>query len=273
MLYRNPVIMGILNITTDSFSDGGNFLSLDRAIAQAKWLKENGAHIIDIGGESTAPRRVSISADEECARVLPIIKAIHEQNLGRISIDTKKSAVAQEALLCGAEWINDQSAGLFDKNMPKIYPQAQKVVLMHHVKDFRGVDEGEKVSYQNPISQIMLFFTQRIEALVSYGIDENKLIIDPGIGFGKGLSDTLLIIKNLDKLKALKKDILIGVSRKSFIGKIIGEDIPHKRDYANMILEGELIKNGADIIRTHNVKALKDMLRVWEELELLKLRN
>lgn len=263
------IIMGILNVTPDSFSDGGKFLSAKDAVDQGQYLIDDGAHMIDIGGQSTAPKRTEVSADEELRRVLPVIEGLIKKGITNLSIDTSKALVAKEALDRGVIWINDQTAGFRDEEIINLYKRAKKVVLMHHQGQSKGVDEGEENKYQDILGEISNFFSTRINDLLKKNIlKKEQIIIDPGIGFGKGLKDSLKIIKNISILKELNFDIMIGLSRKSFIGKIIKEDMADKRDYASLILEYESILNGVNIIRTHNVKKTCQALKIIDAFEL-----
>lgn len=248
---KKTQIMGILNITPDSFSDGGEFYEKKKAVQHAKKMVEKGADIIDIGGESTRPFSKRVSADEELKRVLPVLKEVKKLNV-QISIDTYKSVVAEECLKNGAEIINDISAMRMDEKIAEVIAKYDcKVVLMH----MKGTPENMQLNpkYKNVIKEISKFFEERIWFALSKGIKRENIILDPGIGFGKTLEHNIEILRNLKKFKKFKLPILIGTSRKSFIGKILNTDEKHR-------LEGTLattviaILNGADIIRVHDVK-------------------
>jgi len=253
-------IMGILNATPDSFSDGGNFLNLSSAINHGLKLMTDGADIIDVGGVSTKPGAKKVPEQEEITRVIPVIKNLAKEGVSKISIDTKSALVAQMALDNGAIWINDQSAGLQDSNMAKVMQQAQAVVLMHSLNFESGVDAGELVHYNNIISEIRTFFINRIEVLK---LPKNKIIIDPGIGFSKGLENSLEIIKNINKFNDLGHTLL-GLSRKSFLGKLSGIVEPKDRDFVSLGASIASYLNGVNIVRTHNVLILKQFLRTFE---------
>ncbi len=249
--------MGILNTTPDSFSDGGNFTNLTQAIKHGLKLINDGADIIDVGGVSTKPGAKHVPEQEEIARVIPVIKNLVKEGVSKISIDTKSALVAQMALDNGATWINDQSAGMGHSNMPKVMRQAQCIVLMHSLNLESGVDAGELVKYDNIINEIRTFFIKRIEVLK---LPKEKVVIDPGIGFSKGLDDSLEIIKNINKFNDLGQTLL-GLSRKSFLGKLTGIPEPKDRDFVTLGANMAAYLNGVNIVRTHNVLILKQFLQ------------
>lgn len=259
---QKTFVMGVLNITPNSFSDGGDFLDVKQALLQAEKFIAEGADIIDVGGVSTAPYRGFVSEDEEIKRVIPVIEALFQAGIDNISIDTMRAKVASLALDAGASWINDQHAGL-DEEMPKVMKRAQAVVIMHDGKA-AGVEAGEQVIYSNVVQDVGEFFKARIASLKAQGVDENKIIVDPGVGFGKGLDDSLAIINNMDKFHGAMT--LIGLSRKSFIGKITGISNPKERDYASLGAQAAAIFSGVNIIRTHNVRACVEMAQVLDLL-------
>lgn len=266
----NAQIMGVLNVTPDSFSDGGHYFSSDAAIKRGIELIEAGADIIDIGPESTSfytdPNKKPVSASEQLDRALPVIDGLVRHGVRMISIDTTSAEVAKAALEHGVSWINDQQAGCGDPLMPSVMRAAQKVVLMHGFGMGFGVEAGEKARYQQQVmAALKTFFHERITALGAAGVEREKIIIDPGFGFGKGLEDSLTILGNLAELKSLQTPILIGLSRKSFIGKLLSINEPIERDGAS--LGGNLLAllSGVEIIRTHNVKMLKQAKRLVEE--------
>src|SRR3990172_3038668 len=245
-------IMGVLNVTPDSFSDGGKFLSLDKAIAQALKMVEEGADIIDIGGESTRPGSQPVTLEEEIQRVIPVIETLAKKMQIPISVDTYKSQIAQKAMEAGAEMINDISGLRFDSEMVKLAAKYNVPVAIMHIK---GTPQNmqENPYYENALKEIKDYFEERVNFADSMGIQEQNLILDPGIGFGKRFEDNLAILKNLKEFKKLDRPILVGLSRKSFIGKIL--DLPVEER-----LEGSLgpsacsIMQGANIARVHDVK-------------------
>jgi dihydropteroate synthase len=250
-IFDKPYVMGILNVTDDSFSDGDRYLKTADATNHAIKMLEDGADFIDIGGESTRPGSDGIAAEMEIQRVIPVIeKVINERPDAIISVDTTKSVVAEEALKSGAKIVNDISAFNFD---PKIIEVVQKYdagyVLMH----MKGRPKEMQVNphYDDVISEIYDFLFEKTRILENAGL--TKIFIDPGIGFGKRIEDNFEILKRLEDFKSLGYPVLVGVSRKSFIGKTLNLEI-NNRDNATSIVDSIAIKNGAKVIRTHNVK-------------------
>lgn len=247
-----PLIMGILNVTPDSFYDGGRYLNIDDSLKHALEMVEDGADIIDVGGESTRPFSDPVDTQEELERVIPVIKAIRSRSDVIISIDTYKSEVAQRACDAGAGIINDISGLGFDSNMADTIASMGVYAVIMHIKGTPR-DMQANPYYDDVISEIKGYFKNRIAFAESRGINKDKIILDPGIGFGKRIEDNLRIIKELGAFKDLGMPILIGTSMKSFIGRITESEL-------NERMEGTLasiaisIWNGADIVRVHDVK-------------------
>ena len=249
--FSNAYVMGILNVTPDSFSDGGLYLKLDDAVSHALKMIDEGADIIDIGGESTRPGSDFVSEDEEINRIIPVLKKIlDKKNDAIISIDTTKSKVAEESLKNGAQIINDISGLQFDKNMVNVIKKHDASIIIMHIK---GTPKNmqQNPHYNDVVKEVFEFLKDQSKRAKEAGV--SKIIIDPGIGFGKRIQDNFELIKNLSEFKELNYPILIGLSRKSFLGKTLNLDI-NERDTSSAILEGIAIKNGARLIRTHNVK-------------------
>jgi dihydropteroate synthase len=254
-LGERTLIMGVVNVTPDSFSDGGLYADPERAIAHALALAEEGADIIDIGGESTRPGAVPVPVEVELERVIPVIKGLSKEVKVPISIDTYKAAVAEAALEAGAAMVNDISALRFDPRMSEVLRGCEApVVLMHMQGEPRTMQENPR--YDDVVGEIGAFLRERVAAAVEAGIAPERLILDPGIGFGKTVAHNLEILRRLDELKALGRPILIGPSRKSFIGQLsgapVGERLPGT--IAAVVLG---IARGADIVRVHDVRAVK----------------
>lgn len=258
--------MGILNVTPDSFSDGGLFLSRENAIEHALRMEEEGADIIDVGGESTRPGALKISAKEEIKRVAPVIEAIAKKIKIPVSIDTYKSEVAKAALSAGASLVNDISGLRFDSKMPSVIAKNKVPVCIMHIK---GTPRNMQANpaYAALIPEITDYLHEGIEIARSAGIADDKIIIDPGLGFGKTLEHNLEIIRRLNEFSGFEKPILLGPSRKSFIGSLLG-GLP-----ADERLEGTAsavaigIFNGANIIRVHDVKVMIRVARIADGIK------
>lgn len=248
-------IMGVMNVTPDSFSDGGRYLDPQKAIKRAEEMVEEGADIIDIGGESSRPGSDPVGLEEELKRVMPVIEDIAPKTGVPISIDTYKSEVARRALDGGAEIVNDISALNFDPRMAGLIAQRDVPVILMHM---RGTpkDMQKNVHYHSLISEILAYLRESINWAEAAGIDPKKIIIDPGIGFGKSVEDNLRIIRNLSEFEVLGKPILLGTSRKSFIGKVLNAEAEER--LAGSIASAVAgIINGANIVRVHEVKETK----------------
>ncbi len=249
--FSSAYTMGILNVTPDSFSDGGNYLNIDDAVSHAVNMINAGADIIDIGGESTRPGAEPVDEKEEIARIIPVIEkivALYPEVV--ISVDTNKSKVAAEALKRGAKIINDISGVTFDANMLDVVKKYEAGLIIMHMKGKPSTMQQNPV-YDDVIAEIYDYLFKQTVKAVKKGI--KNVFIDPGIGFGKSLEDNIEIIKRLEDFKSLGYPIVIGVSRKSFLGKIINSDV-EQRDVATSIMETASIKSGARIIRTHNIQ-------------------
>ncbi|MGC8927572.1 MAG: dihydropteroate synthase [Myxococcota bacterium] len=262
---ERPLIMGILNITPDSFSDGGRFFNTKDAIEHGLRLAEEGADIIDIGGESTRPGAEEIEASEEINRVIPVIKALTERIRQPISIDTTKSEVAIAALEHGAQIINDISGLRFDKKMAKVAAKYKCGLIVMHTRDRPKVMQKGEIKYKNLIADITSYLSESIKIATDAGVDFENIVIDPGIGFGKTAEHNIEIIKNILAFRSLNRPVLIGVSRKSIIGYITGRDVSD-REFGSTSLHTYLALNGVDILRVHNVKAAIDAIKVARAL-------
>jgi len=257
--------MGILNVTPDSFSDGGNFLTKSEALKHVENLIEDGADIIDVGGESSRPGASPVSVEEELSRVIPVIKLI-KKNFPDIliSIDTYKSQVASEAIKFGADIVNDIT-GL--KGCSKMAPLVSKTEVFVVIMHMRGNPQNmqNNTNYTNLTLEISNFFKDQIDYAESFGIKNNKIILDPGIGFGKSVDQNFIIIKNINRFRDLGYPILIGTSRKSFLTKTL-------KTNPNNVLEGTIASslfctlNGASILRVHDVKEVKRSIRIIEKI-------
>ncbi|SVB72507.1 uncharacterized protein METZ01_LOCUS225361 [marine metagenome] len=261
---RNTLIMGILNVTPDSFSDGGKFNRLGKALSQAQYMENNGADIIDIGGESTRPGAVPVSIEEEINRTIPVIEEIRKYSNIAISIDTYKSEVAEKALLAGADFINDISGLTFDSRMMEIVKKFDVPVVLMHIK---GTPRNMQTNptYIDVIKDLLEFFSFQIQKALDFGIKKEQIIIDPGIGFGKQLNDNFILIQRLKKFSELGFPILIGPSRKSFIGLTL--DVPSEdRLEGTLAAVSACILNGASIVRVHDVKEVKRAVIITDKI-------
>lgn len=244
-------IMGILNITPDSFYDGGKFFDKNKAFNQALKMVDDGADIIDIGGESTRPGAESVGAEEEINRVCPVIEMVSKKIDVKISIDTSKSEVAKAAIECGASMINDISGFTFDEEMVKVAAEYDVDVVLMHMKG-TPKDMQENPVYNDLLMNIYSFLEDSVKRAVEGGVKKEKIIVDPGIGFGKTLEHNYVIINNILKFEELGCPVLIGLSRKSLIGKLYDKD--QDRLPATIALNTAAILNGVKIIRVHDVK-------------------
>jgi dihydropteroate synthase len=244
--------MGILNVTPDSFYDGGRYADTDRAYDHAMQMAEEGADIIDVGGESTRPGSKPVSSVEEIDRVCPVIERISRMVSIPISIDTTKSSVAQEAVKAGASIINDISGLTFDPGIIKVAAEHDTGLVVSHI---RGIPENmqKNTSYADLLQDILDFLKLSSENAVQSGVAREKIIIDPGIGFGKSLEQNYIILNNIHLLRVTGFPVLIGLSRKSLIGRIYNAD--EDRLPATIALNAAAVMHGADIVRVHDVKA------------------
>ena len=256
--------MGVLNVTPDSFSEGGRYFEIDSAIAHAKTMVKEGADIIDIGGESSRPGALSISADEELARILPVVEALVSEIPVPISIDTYKAHVAHRALQSGAHIVNDITALNGDSAMASVVSEMHAGLVLMHMKGNPQTMQHSP-AYQNVISEILLYFQECISEAEKNGIHPDRILIDPGIGFGKTAEHNLEILRRLRDFQSLNKPILIGTSNKSFIGKILNLPV-------NDRLEGTAatvawaIAQGADVVRVHDVKAMRRVAQMTDAI-------
>ncbi|QED26565.1 dihydropteroate synthase [Microvenator marinus] len=257
-------VMGIVNVTPDSFSDGGKFLDVNAAISHGLQLLEDGADILDIGGESTRPGAQSVSESDELARVLPVIEGILKKRPDAIiSIDTTKSEVAAQALELGASIVNDVSAGTFDPRIMEVSANhGAELVLMHMQGTPRTMQKSP--SYEDVVEEVFGFLSARAQAAEDAGVRRENIILDPGIGFGKKLEHNLLLIKNLSRLSD-RYQVLLGVSRKSFIGELTGQKVD-KRLAGTLATLPFAVGSRVSIVRVHDVRETVDFLKVFEAL-------
>jgi dihydropteroate synthase len=257
--------MGILNVTPDSFSDGGLFYSQQKAVERGLQMADEGADIIDIGGESTRPGAKSLEASVESKRVLPVIESLVKQVKIPLSIDTTKAKVAKLAIVDGAEIVNDISALHGDKEMTKTIKDAGAAVILMHMRGKpRNMQKGNLI-YDNLMGEITDYLKKSSEKALKAGIEKDRMIVDPGIGFGKTPEDNYKIIRNLYQLKELGIPVMIGTSRKSFIGRITGGE-PEQRLEGTAATITAAIMNGCHIVRVHDVAAMKKVAAVTDAI-------
>ena len=267
---RKTYVMGILNVTPDSFSDGSIYFDKAKAVDHALRMADDGADIIDIGGESTRPGSETVPLEEELRRTIPVIEEISKKINIPISIDTYKSEVALRALESGASIVNDISGMRFDPEMPKVIAKYKVPVVLMHIKG-RPKNMQKNPVYDALIPEIMDYFRISIRLANKFGIPENMIIIDPGIGFGKTAEHNLEIINNLSQFASLKKPILIGASRKAFIGKILGDAPSGERLEGTAAAVAISIINGANIVRVHDVKEMAKVVKVADAIKREKI--
>jgi dihydropteroate synthase len=259
------LVMGVLNVTPDSFSDGGKFLDVERAVAHGKAMAEAGADIIDVGGESTRPGSQPVNAEEEFRRVLPVVERLSvECGASTLSVDTTKAAVAERALAAGAQIVNDISALRFDPRMVAVVREhGAGVVLMH----MQGTPEAmqENPRYADVLGEVMGFLRARIAFALDRGIRREQIAIDPGIGFGKSVEHNLVLLARLDEFQTLGCAVLVGPSRKSFIGKLLNRQ-PEERIWGTAAAVAWAIAQGVHVVRVHDVAEAVDVVRMVEAI-------
>lgn len=264
-LLKKPfAVMGVLNVTPDSFYDGGEHRSVRAAVDHAMRLIDEGADVIDIGGESTRPGSESVSAKDECARVTPVVEELAKKYSCVLSVDTSKSEVAKSALDAGASWINDISAGRFDPEMASVVAHYQcPCVLMHS----RATPQTMQIapSYDNVLEEVAAELSEAVERFVSSGVERDRIILDPGIGFAKRHEDNLALLAHIDKIVSLGFPVLLGTSRKSFIGRITGSEV-QDRLWGTLGSEVYAFLRGVKLFRVHDVRATVDCLKVVDAI-------
>ncbi len=263
-LAKRGLVMGVLNVTADSFSDGGQFFKIDAAIAHGRQMAAEGADIIDIGGESTRPGAKPVPKEEELRRVLPVIEALAGDPRIIISIDTMKPGVAAAAVARGAQIINDVR-GFRDEAMREIARETGAGAIAMHMQ---GSPETMQTAphYENVVGEIRDFFRQTLASCLRSGMDPDRIAFDPGIGFGKTLEHNLTLLRNLALLQVEGRPLAVGVSRKSFLGKLLGSTAPEDRAWPTVALTSYLRSGGASIFRVHEVRPNAEALRMTEAI-------
>jgi dihydropteroate synthase len=264
-LSQHALIMGVLNVTPDSFSDGGEFFTTEKAVEQGVRMADEGAQIIDVGGESTRPGAEQVSAEKELARVLPVIAKLRERIPAFISIDTTKALVAREALEAGASIINDVSGGRGDPAMMKLAAEKRAALIIMHMQGSPQTMQ-ENPHYHDVVSEVADFFRQQYGCALECGIDSMAIAFDPGIGFGKTVEHNLELLSNLSRLRVYDRPLVVGVSRKSSLGKMIGSAEMSDRLAPTIAFTALLRERGANVLRVHDVKENVAALCVTERL-------
>lgn len=263
---QKTYVMGILNVTPDSFSDGGEYPTIDRAILRVEQMVREGADIVDVGGESTRPGSDVISAEEERRRVVPVIRAIRDRFVELpISIDTQKAEVAKDALDAGADVVNDVSALRFDPLMVHVVAERQVPVVLMHMQGMPKTMQ-ESPFYRDVVGEIVEFLKQRIDFAVGRGVAINKIIVDPGIGFGKTLDHNVEIFRRLRELQELGRPVMVGHSRKSMWGALLGGAGPGERIEGTLVGAVAAVSSGVQILRVHDVGAVVKTLQVADAI-------
>jgi dihydropteroate synthase len=255
---RVPLVMGVLNITPDSFSDGGRFASEESAVAHAQEMAKAGADLIDVGGESTRPGSQPVPAEEQIRRVVPVIRRIASLPL-TLSIDTTRSAVAEAALDAGAALVNDISSGRDDPAMlPLVARRRVPIVLMHMQGTPATMQDNP--TYRDVMAEVIEHLRERMTVARAASVEESRILLDPGIGFGKTMYHNLELIRRQRELLALGRPVVIGTSRKGFIGRITGETEPSQRLFGTAACVAWAVANGAAIVRVHDVRPMKQVV-------------
>lgn len=258
-------IMGILNVTPDSFSDGGSYHALSDALKQAELLIEAGADIVDVGGESTRPYAEPVSLADELARTIPVIERVRRRHAIPISIDTTKAEVARQALAAGADMINDISALRKDPEMIEVVRATSVPIVIMHMQG-TPADMQNRPSYTKVVEEIVAFLGERIAWLTGQGVARERIIVDPGIGFGKSIDHNLSILKHLDTFHSLGQPLLLAHSRKNFLGQLTGLEA-EQRDLPSAVVAALAVRQRVDIVRVHDVAAARQALQVAEAID------
>lgn len=260
-----PQIMGILNVTPDSFSDGGRLTDVGRAVDAATQMVAQGATILDIGGESTRPGAAYVEVEEEIERTVPVIAELSRELSVPISIDTRKAAVAKAALEAGASLINDVSAMEFDPNMASVAAEAGVPICLMHAQ---GTPETmqDNPTYEDVVREVLKHLAGRVDAALAAGIPAERIIVDPGIGFGKTLEHNLALLSHLSVLHSLGVPVLVGASRKRFIGTLTNVEAADERVHGSVAVALAAVAQGAQILRVHDVEATAQALKIWQAI-------
>lgn len=260
-----PLLMGIVNVTPDSFSDGGHFLDADAAVAHALRLIEQGADLLDIGGESTRPGSLPVPLDEELSRVLPVIRRLAAQTAVPLSVDTSKAEVARQALEAGAHIVNDITALRGDPAMPDLVRRYRAGVILMHMQGTPATMQAEP-RYHDVVAEVADFLQARLQACLDLGIAASQVVLDPGIGFGKTTEHNLRLLAHLEELQRLGRPVCLGVSRKGFLGKVLGRPLEQRLAGSLAAASHALVGGTAQIVRVHDVAETRDVVVLLQAL-------
>jgi dihydropteroate synthase len=257
-----PLMMGILNVTPDSFSDGGQFRSMDAAVSRALQMEADGADVIDIGGESTRPGAEPVSLSEELQRTIPVVQALRSQLRGPISIDTTKAEVARQALEVGAEIVNDISGLTFDPQMLSVCREYDAGICLMHIQGTPQTMQRNP-SYKDVTAEVIEFLQQQVDRCLMAGIRPERICVDPGIGFGKTADHNLQLLASVQRFQQeLQRPVLIGHSRKRFLAKVLGRTV-EERDAGTIGVAMALAEQSVDVLRVHDVRTVRDAIVAW----------
>tara|TARA_Y100001970_G_C14244987_1_gene867490 strand:+ start:715 stop:1533 length:819 start_codon:yes stop_codon:yes gene_type:complete len=261
---KKTQVMGVINVTPDSFSDGGECLQSSNVLEKAIEFVNHGVDLIDIGAQSTRPGAIEIDNDEELKRLIPCLKIIRNHNINKIiSVDTFSSKVAYEALIHGANWINDISGGRIDKDILKVASEFSCPIVLTHSRG-TSLNMDDLTFYKDFINDVISELNELTTQALKFGINQNNIIWDPGLGFAKNNNQNLLLLKNINKIKNQGFPLLIGASRKRFIGSLLDESTPKERDFGTLGISSLCSYEQIDIVRVHNVKANVDLLKITD---------
>lgn len=262
---QRTLVMGVLNVTPDSFADGGRHFGFEKAIARAKEMMAEGVDIIDVGGESTRPGSERIPSEVERDRVIPVVTELCALG-ATVSIDTTRADIASAAIASGATIVNDISGGLADPNMAKLIANSAAIQLI--VMHWRGESKvmQSRATYKDVVQEVRDELSERVTSLVDQGVNPDQLILDPGIGFAKNSEHNWELLRHIDRIQLLGFPVLVGVSRKRFLGDLVGSENPDDRDFATLAITAEMARKGVWAVRTHSVKPQLDAIKVVEEL-------
>lgn len=260
-----PLLLGIVNVTPDSFSDGGRFADTAAAVEHGLHLVEQGADLLDIGGESTRPGSQPVALDEELARVLPVIRHLAEQTTAPLSVDTNKAEVARQALESGAHIINDITALQGDPAMPEVVRSYRAGVILMHMQGTPATMQSNP-RYTDVVAEVASFLEARLQACVDLGIAGSQVVLDPGIGFGKSAEHNLQLLAHLHELRRLGRPVCLGVSRKGFLGKLLDRPLEQRLAGSLAAVCYALARHSAQIVRVHDVAATRDVVALWDAL-------